>query len=96
MARDAELLICSATSLLSIIDPQAEMPQHSRDNPAVRFLDYIGLLVAMGTNSVAAVSAVLCGGRSVLYQCTESIEDDRAQDLMSLSCRRWMIKPTWG
>lgn len=67
-----DLLIRSATTLLSIIDQQVEKPLPSREDRSVHFLDHIALLfVTKATADVSAVSAVLAENDSILVACTE-------------------------
>lgn len=67
-----DLLIRSATTLSSIIDPQVEKPLPSREDRSVRFLDHIALLfVTKAKADVSAVSAVLAENDSILVACTE-------------------------
>lgn len=71
-----EFLIRSASSLLSIIDQQVEVPHSAGVNRSVRFLDRIALLfVTKAKQDVTAVSAVLTPNRSILVGCTEASTD---------------------
>lgn len=72
-----DLLIRSATTLLSIIDQQVEKPLPSSEDRSVRLLDHIALLfVTKPKDDVTAVATVLGENHSIIVRCTEESSTD--------------------
>lgn len=90
MPPDSDLLIRSASSLLSIIDRYDE-PSPTGGNRTIRFLDRIALLfVTEPKDDDSAVAAVLTGTETILVRVTESPTDSASLRSPNMIAGGWL------